>query len=172
MPNLRFSVSHTTRLRRPGEEDGKNYYFVSPETFQDYIDKGLMAEWTEIYGNRYGTAQQTIRQAFESGCDVLFDIDERGGRQLSESYPDAVTILILPPSLAVLRQRLMGRGTESEESLRTRLQRVREEIKLMGWYAYVIVNDSFEEAVSRLTAIIAAERCRHDRSPVEALLHE
>jgi guanylate kinase len=170
LQGLRFSISHTTRPLRTGEEQGKNYYFVSPAEFDALLQQGRIAEWTEIYGNRYGTAKETIEQAHAQGYDLLFDIDERGGRQLSDAYGDVATILVLPPSLAELRRRLTERGTEDEPSLQRRLMRALEEIKRMGWYTYVIVNDRFEDAVGQLMAIIIAERCRHNRASIEGLL--
>lgn len=172
LENIRFSVSHTTRAIRPGEEHGKNYYFVSPAEFDALLQKGRIAEWTEIYGNRYGTAKETIEQAHAQGYDLLFDIDERGGRQLSHAYGDVATILVLPPSLAELRRRLTERGTEDEPSLQRRLMRAKEEMANMGWYSYVIINDNFENAVGQLMAIITAERCRHNHGIIEGLLHE
>ena len=123
MTNLAFSISHTTRPPRSGEVDGKNYFFVSPQQFQEDLDNGRMAEWTEIYGNRYGTARQTIEDLFARGCDILFDIDEPGARQLKQAYPSVITVLVLPPSLPVLRQRLIERGTEEGAALERRLKR-------------------------------------------------
>jgi guanylate kinase len=171
VPDLCFSVSHTTRACRPGEQHGRNYYFVSPDEFKASIAAGTMAEWTEIYGNCYGTASQTIQNAFDKGFDILFDIDERGGQQLSRAYPDVVTILVLPPSLDVLKKRLVDRGTEDAASLSSRLHQAQEEIKRMSWYGYVIVNDGFDEAVAELKSIIIAERCRHNHGILEGLLH-
>ena len=170
--NLRFSISHTTRDPRPGEAHGKNYFFVSHEEFRDYVAQNKIAEWTEIYGNCYGTAKETIQAAGDQGFDLLFDIDERGGRQLSEAYPEVVTILILPPSMEALKNRLIARGTESPDSLRTRLQRAKEEIERMRWYRYVIVNDTIDAAAAQLKSIIIAERTRHDHSRIEVLLNE
>lgn len=173
LEGLRFSVSHTTRALRPGEEQGKNYHYVLPEEFDAMLKQGSIAEWTEIYGNRYGTARQTIEQAFAEGFDLLFDIDERGGRQLADAYGSVVaTILILPPSLKELRRRLTERGTEDEASLKRRLNRAKQEMSSMGWYNYVIVNDSFEQAVGQLMAIITAERSRHNHSIIESLINE
>ncbi|MBN2107340.1 MAG: guanylate kinase [Deltaproteobacteria bacterium] len=169
---IRFSVSHTTRPVRSGEEHGKNYFFVSPAEFEALLQQNKIAEWTEIYGNRYGTAKQTIAEAFAGGYDLLFDIDERGGRQLTDTYDDVATILVVPPSLAELRRRLSGRGTEDEHSLRRRLMRAKEEMAQMRWYKYIIVNDRFEDAVEQLMAIITAERCRRDHGIVEELLNE
>ena len=137
LQGIRFSVSHTTRPIRPGEEHGKNYFFVSPAEFESMLQQSKIAEWTEIYGNRYGTARQTIAEASAGGYDLLFDIDERGGRQLTDTYDDVVTILVLPPSLAELRRRLRGRGTEDEASLRRRLTRAKEEMAQMRWYTYI-----------------------------------
>ncbi len=99
LPNLSFSVSHTTREPRDGEKQGEDYYFVNEETFKAHVKDGKIAEWTEIYGNLYGTAKETIEKEFDRGIDLIFDIDERGGRQLSEAFPDVVTVLILPPSM-------------------------------------------------------------------------
>lgn len=169
---IRFSVSHTTRPMRNGEKYGKNYFFVSPSEFETMLRQNKIAEWTEIYGNRYGTAKQTITEAFAGGYDLLFDIDERGGRQLTDTYDDVVTILVLPPSLAELRRRLSGRGTEDEQSLRRRLMRAKEEMSQMRWYKYIIVNDRFEDAVGQLMAIIAVERSRHGHGIIEELLNE
>lgn len=170
--HLRFSVSHTTRPPRPGEQHGTHYYFVSREAFQEMVALNRMAEWTDIYGNLYGTARQTIEQAFAEGDDLLFDIDGRGGRQLAAVYPDVVTILVLPPSLDHLRRRLIGRGTETEHSIKLRLEQARDEIRQMAWYSYVIVNDVFEQALEELVSIIRAERCRHRKDFITHLLQD
>lgn len=173
LAGIRFSVSHTTRAMRPGEAHGINYYYVSAGEFDAMQRRGSIAEWTEIYGNRYGTARRTIEEACAEGSDLLFDIDERGGRQLTDAYNDAVaTILVLPPSLEELRRRLISRGTEDEASLQHRLTRAQQEIAAMRWYTYVLINDDFETAVQELTAIITAERRRRDHGIVERLLHE
>ena len=170
LPNLSFSVSHTTREPRDGEKQGEDYYFVNEETFKAHVKDGKIAEWTEIYGNLYGTAKETIEKEFDRGIDLIFDIDERGGRQLSEAFPDVVTVLILPPSMEILKKRLIDRGTNKEEDIVRRLKQAEEEIKGMLWYSYVIVNDEVGKAVSKLKAIITAERCRHDHSLIERLL--
>jgi len=168
--HIRFSVSHTTRPARQGEKHGKDYYFVSHEKFKELLSLNSMAEWAEIYGNCYGTARQTIEQAFAEGYDLLFDIDGQGGRQLAAAYPDVVTILVLPPSLDILKQRLVSRGTEDERSLRKRLEQARNEIRQMSWYSYVIINDVFEEAAAELASIILAERCRHRQNFLKTLV--
>lgn len=170
MSDLAFSISHTTRPPRSNEVNGKNYFFVSPQQFQDDLDKGRMAEWTEIYGNRYGTARTTIEDLFARGCDILFDIDEPGARQLKLAYPSVITVLVLPPSLPVLRQRLIERGTEQGAALERRLKRAAEEIEAMRWYDFVVINDTIAAAADQLQAIIISERCRRNRNSIEELL--
>jgi guanylate kinase len=170
MSDLAFSISHTTRPPRSNEVNGKNYFFVSPQQFQDDLDKGRMAEWTEIYGNRYGTARKTIEDLFARGSDILFDIDEPGARQLKQAYPSVITVLVLPPSLPVLRQRLIERGTEQGAALERRLKRAAEEIEAMRWYDFVVINDTIAAAVDQLQAIIISERCRRNRNSIEELL--
>jgi len=170
MTDIAFSVSHTTRPPRAGEINGKNYFYISPQEFQEALDQNKMAEWTEIYGNRYGTSRQTIEAMFARGCDVLFDIDEPGARQLKQAYPSVITVLVLPPSLPVLRQRLIDRGTEEGQALEGRLQRAREEIEAMRWYDYVVINDTIAEASDQLRAVIISERCRRNRQSIEDML--
>ena len=170
LPNLSFSVSHTTREPRGDEKHGEDYYFVKEETFKANLKEGKIAEWTKIYGNFYGTAKKTIEKEFDKGIDLIFDIDERGGRQLSEAFSDVVTVLILPPSMGILKKRLNDRGTNKKEDIARRLKQAEEEIKSMSWYSYVIVNDEVEKAVSELKAIIIAERCRHAHGLIEGLL--
>ncbi len=170
IPNLAFSISHTTRSPRAGETNGKNYFYISQQEFQEALDQKKMAEWTEIYGNRYGTSRQTIDDMFARNCDVLFDIDEPGARQLKQAYPSVITVLVLPPSLPVLRQRLIDRGTEEGQALEGRLQRAREEIEAMRWYDYVVINDTIAEASDQLRAVIISERCRHNRQSIEDML--
>lgn len=170
MSDLAFSVSNTTRAPRSGEVNGENYFFVSPQQFQEDLENGRMAEWTEIYGNRYGTSRQTIEDLFARGCDILFDIDEPGARQLKQAYPSVITVLVLPPSMQVLRKRLIERGTEEGDALERRLKRARKEIKAMRWYDYVVINDTISEAADQLQAVITSERCRRNRHSIEDLL--
>lgn len=169
--NLGFSISHTTRAPRLGEKQGQNYHFVSHKTFREYVAGNEMAEWTEIYGNCYGTAKETIQKEFEKGRDILFDIDERGARQLLKAYPALVTVLVLPPSLDALKKRLADRATDDEQTIRKRLKKAREEINNMSWYKYVVVNDDFDEALSDLKAVITAERCKNSHGFIEVLLN-
>lgn len=172
VPHLSLSVSHTTRTPRKGEVEGNSYYFISTAMFQEYVREGAMAEWTELYGNCYGTAHDTIRRAMSSGHDLLFDIDERGARQLSKAYRHVVTILVLPPSLNDLQQRLLDRGTEDEASVNRRLERARQEVRNMLWYEYLVVNSRFQDAVDQLKAIVSAERCKRGHEPLQEFVRE
>lgn len=170
--NLRFSVSHTTRAPRAGEVSGRNYHFIDRPEFERRVAGGRMAEWAEIYGNLYGTAVDTIRAHAAAGQDILFDIDERGARQLQAAFPGVVTMLVLPPSMEVLRQRLIDRKTDTVEAINGRLARAEAEIRAMAWYGYVIVNDRFETALDHLASIVAAERCRGVEPTIARLLDE
>lgn len=157
--DLDYSVSTTTRPRRPGEEDGKDYDFVDEATFDRLVSQNAFAEHAVVHGHRYGTRRDRIETAIAAGRDVLLDIDVQGARKIREAFPrDAVLIFIRPPSLKVLEARLRGRNTESEEVLRKRLARARLELAEMSWYDHVVVNDDLESALDALCKIIAAER--------------
>ena len=162
-PNLLFSVSHTTRPKRPGDKDGRDYYFVSPEEFQGMIERGDFAEWAEIYGHRYGTSKRIIEKARAEGRDLILDIDGQGAWQLRQKNIPGVFIFILPPSLAELKRRLLKRKSEAKEALQERLKKAREEIIQARWYDYLIENDRLKEAGERLRAIILAEHCRREK---------
>lgn len=160
-----FSVSHTTRLPRTGELEGKDYYFVSDITFDAMRDQNGFWEWAEVHGNLYGTSKAAIDNLIKEGKDVILDIDVQGARQIREKIgKEAVFIFIAPPSLEVLQQRLTNRGTDAESVIKTRLQNARQEMADLGQYDYVIVNDVVENAVEVLRAIIIAERSRKRRS--------
>ena len=162
-PWLAFSVSHTTRPPRPGEEDGVQYRFVDDPAFDRMVEAGEFAEWAHVHSRRYGTSRGEIARRFGQGLDVLFDIDPQGGVQLMDAYPDAVTIFVLPPSMEELERRLRGRGTEAEDQVAVRLGNAREEIGYADRYDYVIVNDDLSRAVAAFEHIIAAERLRSTR---------
>ena len=164
IPNLSQSISFATRAKRIGESEGVDYHFVEAETFRTMIGEGAFAEWAEVHGNLYGTALATLTEAAAAGQDLLLDIDCQGAAQLKDSCAHGVFIFILPPDYATLDQRLRGRGTDSEEVIQQRLANARQEIKEAVWYDYLIVNDDFYAAVSKLQAIITAERCRTRRS--------
>jgi guanylate kinase len=161
LPGLSFSVSHTTRQSRPGEVNGRDYHFVSLDQFQSIRDRqpsGFL-EWAEVHGNCYGTSRQEVDSRLAVGNDVILDIDVQGAKQV-RCNAAPVTVFIAPPSLAELERRLRGRGTESEESLRRRLNNAEKEMQAADAYTYLIVNDRLEQAVLELKSVIIAERCR------------
>jgi guanylate kinase len=158
VPDLHFSISYTARPARQHEVNGVDYHFVSLEEFQKMIDSGQMLEWTEIYGNFYGTSKASVEEYRSKGTDIIFDIDYVGARRIKEAYPDSVTIFILPPSRDELKERLTQRGTDTEAVIKRRLEKSSEEMKESNWYHYRIVNDEFEKAVAQLKDIITAER--------------
>jgi guanylate kinase len=161
-PDVRFSVSTTTRPPRPGEVDGRDYRFVSKEEFRERIDRGEFIEWVENYGQLYGTSKETMDAFLERGHDLILDIEPRGAEAIREHYPRGVFILILPPSLAELKSRLAKRGESAavmERRLRTALGEIREAL----WYDYVIFNERLGEAVDQFRAVYIAEKCRRDR---------
>lgn len=161
-PELRFSVSSTTRPPRPGEVDGKDYFFLSPEEFRERIDRGEFVEWVENYGQLYGTARNTMDAFLAQGHDLILDIEPRGAKAIREVYPRAVFILVLPPSLDELKSRLAKRG-ESAEVMERRLRTALDEIRAALWYDYVVFNDRLDEAVDRFRAVYLAEKCRRGR---------
>ncbi|MDH3201925.1 MAG: guanylate kinase [Myxococcales bacterium] len=172
-PELRFSVSHTTRRPRANEVDGQDYHFVDKQTFQQLVDDGSFAEWAQVHGNLYGTSVTEIDRAQSDGKHgVLFDVDYQGARQIKEKFPEAVGVFILPPSMDELRRRLDSRGSDDEESRRRRFQKAREEIEHYPFFDYMIVNDELQQALAELRGIVLAEGCRQWRvaARAEALL--
>lgn len=166
-PSLRFSVSATTRAPRPGEEDGREYYFRSRAAFEKMVAEGEMLEHAEVFGNFYGSPKAPVEAAMEAGRDTLFDIDWQGGQQVRRSAlaKDVVSIFILPPSIAALESRLRGRGQDSEEVIAGRMAKSRDEISHWGEYDYVIINRDLDAAEDELKTILRAERARADRQP-------
>jgi guanylate kinase len=163
VPELAYSVSTTTRPPRPGEQDGVDFWFVSPEEFDRLRRQGEFAEWAEVHGNLYGTRASTLEAALSRGQDVLLDIDTQGAAQLRRRYPEAVLVFIVAPSLRELEQRLRERASDAEAEIARRLARARQEIALWRTYDYLVVNRDVKEAVDQLTAIIIAERARTSR---------
>lgn len=159
-PELRHSVSFTTRQPRPGEVDGRDYFFVSREEFLRMVADDGFAEWAEVHGNLYGTSIATLRESREAGVDILLDIDCQGAAQLKEKQVEGVNIFILPPSYRELRHRLEGRNADSPETIEMRIANAAGEIREAHWYDYIVVNDIFSRAVEDLKAIIVAERHR------------
>ena len=161
---LTFSVSHTTRPIRDGEKDGVNYHYVDEGTFDSMVERGAFAEWAHVHKRRYGTSLREVERIHEAGQDVLLDIDPQGGVQLMETYPDAVTIFMVPPSMVELERRLRGRGTEDEDQISTRLGVAREEIGYAARYDYLVVNDVVDRAADAIAAILQTERNRTSRN--------
>ena len=164
-PTIAFSVSATTRAPRPGEEDGREYVFRSPEAFRAMVANGEMLEHAEVFGNLYGSPAAPIEAALTSGRDVLFDIDWQGGQQVRNSAlsKDVVSIFVLPPSIAALRERLEKRGQDSAETIAGRMARSRSEISHWAEYDYVLLNDDLDRCAAECRAIVTAERLRRDR---------
>ena len=160
---LEFSISHTTRPRRSEERDGADYHFVAAPEFERLKAAGEFAEWAQVGAHLYGTSAAKLREAVARGNDVLLDVDTQGAASIRRLIADAVLIFILPPSPAVLRARLLGRGSETPETLRRRLDLAAGEIARASLYDYLIVNDDLEKAYDRLRAVVLAARCARRR---------
>ncbi|RSZ63547.1 guanylate kinase [Corynebacterium hylobatis] len=153
---LYFSVSMTTRAPRPGEVDGVDYFFVTPDQFQENIDRGLMLEWADIHGGiqRSGTPAAPVQEALSEGRPVLIEVDMEGARNVKSMMPEAETVFLAPPSWEVLVERLTGRGTEPEDVIARRLETAREELTCQDWFDHVVVNDQVDDAVSAISGIL------------------
>ncbi len=162
LPNLRFSVSYTTRSPRANEHDAEDYHFVSHSRFQEMVEEGGFLEWAEVLGNRYGTAKINLPALEAEGVDLILDIDTQGAKKVMEKIVHTVLIYLLPPSLRALQERLVRRGLDSPEMIRFRLSNAQKDIQQAHGYHYLIVNDRMEDAVEQLKAIILAERCRRE----------
>ncbi|MEK7798154.1 MAG: guanylate kinase, partial [Nitrospirota bacterium] len=160
LPDVRYSVSCTTRKPRPGEVESRHYHFVDEAMFRGMIKEGAFLEWAEVYGNLYGTPRAPIREWIAQGIDVLLDIDTQGALQIRRHEPEAVSIYILPPSLEVLRRRLEDRKGDSPDEIARRLKKAKDEVKHYHDYMYVIINDDFKFSARQLEAIVLAERTR------------
>jgi guanylate kinase len=166
-PQLRFSVSLTTRPPRPSEADGRDYHFISEDEFRDRIRRGDLIEWAENYGQLYGTSREDMQAALREGHDLLLDVDTRGARALKKVLPGGIFVFVVPPSIEVLERRLRSRGSETEETIRRRFDNALAEIREIVWYDYVVMNDELDAAIDRLRAIYVAELCRRERMMVK-----
>ena len=162
--SIEYSVSATTRAPRTGECDGQDYHFLDEAEFKQRVEAGGFAEWATVHGHLYGTLHDALDRAIGSGKDVVLEIDVQGMRNVRRSRPDAVTVFILPPSLAVLEQRLRDRGTNDEADIALRIANARGEMAAANEYDYAVVNDRLEDAIADMTAIIRAERLRNRRA--------
>ena len=152
---LEFSVSATTRQVRNGEQEGRDYFFLTKEEFRRRIEAGDFVEWEEIYGNYYGTLRQEVDRALESGQHILFDIDVKGGLSIRNRYPESLLIFIRPPSLQVLRERLRDRKTENDDAVSLRMERVPLEMQLGVGFDYQVVNDDLPRAIAEVNAVVS-----------------
>ena len=163
-----LSVSHTTRSSRPGEIDGTHYFFVDEDAFECLVNREAFLEHARVFDHLYGTGREAVERQLAEGFDVLLDIDWQGARQVRESFPAARSIFILPPSMEALRQRLVGRGQDSEDVIERRMNAARAEISHAGEFDFLIVNDDFEEAVADLHAIVRQGHPLRDRRKVKS----
>ena len=162
--DLKLSISATTRQPRSGEIEGKNYFFKSEEEFEKMIENDSFLEWAKVYGHYYGTPKDFVLKNLDEGNDVVLEIDIQGALKIKEKFPEGIFIFILPPSMEELKNRIKKRGTETEEEIIKRFKSAYEELNYVSRYNYVVINDSVEEAVEKIKAIIIAEKCRVDRN--------
>lgn len=161
--DLRYSISMTTRNPREGEVDGVDYFFKSREEFESLIEQGQLIEHAEYVGNYYGTPRQYVEETLNQGKDVFLEIEVQGALKVRENFPQGVFIFLIPPSLEELKDRIVNRGTETEEKVKNRLLAAKEEIDMMDAYDYVVVNDEIDHAVQKVQSIVSSEHCKRER---------
>jgi len=169
-PAIFYSISATTREKRVGEVDGVHYYFMERSKFEKMIADDEFLEWADVYGNYYGTPKKPVFEALARGQDVILEIDIKGARQVKKSYPEGVFVFILPPSIAILEERLRKRGTDREEIIAKRMAMARDEIANCEWYDYLILNDELDAAVNNLEAVFIAEKLKPKRVNYKILI--
>jgi guanylate kinase len=163
---IKMSVSATTRAPRPNEIDGSDYFFVTPEAFEKYVQDGEFLEHATVFGNRYGTPKKPVFDALEAGFDVLFDIDWQGTQQLrQETYDDLVSVFVVPPSMAELERRLRARAQDDEDVVQKRMAKASNELSHWAEYDYLLMNDDIQLALAKLEEILRVERSRRHRQP-------
>jgi len=163
IPGLWHSISCTTRKPRPGEEHGREYFFMEEATFQQMIDRHEFVEWARVYGHLYGTPRKSVADELDQGIDVLLEIDVQGALQVKKKFDYSVSIFILPPSMAALRTRLQTRASDAPEEIRRRLEKVKEEVRNYREYTYIVRNDDLARSLRELEHIFLAERSRTAR---------
>ncbi|GEN86554.1 guanylate kinase [Oceanobacillus sp. FSL W8-0428] len=161
--DLQYSISMTTRDKRTGEVDGVDYFYKSREEFEKLIEEGELLEYAQYVNNYYGTPRQYVEETIEKGFDVFLEIEVQGAMQVKKNFPQGVFIFLFPPSLEELKNRIVNRGTESQELVLNRLKEARNEIEMMDAYDYVVVNDKVETAVDKVKAIIKSEHLKRER---------
>lgn len=160
---MKYSTSMTTRSMREGETEGIDYFFKSKEEFEALIAAHKLLEYAQYVGNYYGTPRDYVEETLESGKDVFLEIEVQGAMQVKENFPEGVFIFLFPPSLEELKNRIINRGTETEDLVKNRLLAAKEEIEMMEAYDYVVVNDKIDAAVERVQAIVSSEHCKRER---------
>ncbi|WP_337098755.1 guanylate kinase [Paenibacillus sp. YIM B09110] len=163
MPDIVYSVSATTRQPRQGEVDGVNYFFKSKEQFQDMIARDALLEHAEYVGNYYGTPRDFVERTLASGKDIILEIEVQGALKVKEKFPQGIFVFLMPPSMEELKQRITGRGTESQDTINHRMNVAVEEMNLLRHYDYAVVNDQIDSACHRIQSIVVAEHCRSER---------
>ncbi|XWL03356.1 guanylate kinase [Macrococcoides goetzii] len=161
--DFEYSISMTTRAQRVGEVDGVDYFFKSREEFEALIKEDAFIEYAEYVGNYYGTPVQYVRDTMDAGKDVFLEIEVQGARQVRKKFPEALFIFLAPPTLEHLEQRLIGRGTESQEVIQNRINEARKEVEMMNLYDYVVINDEVMEAKQKVQTIVEAEHLKRER---------
>ncbi|MBM7678345.1 guanylate kinase [Gracilibacillus alcaliphilus] len=161
--NLKYSISMTTRAMRAGEKEGIDYFYRTREQFEEMIQQGKMLEYAEYVGNYYGTPREYVEETIEQGHDVFLEIEVQGAMQVKKNFPQGVFIFLIPPSLEELKNRIVDRGTETEDLITNRLIEARNEIEMMDYYDYVVVNDNVDTAVKKVQAIVQSEHCKRER---------
>ncbi|MGD9474234.1 MAG: guanylate kinase [Eubacteriaceae bacterium] len=162
-PDLRLSISETTRQPRNGEKHGRDYFFLTKTEFEERIKKGQYLEYASVYENYYGTPKDYVENLLESGYDVILEIDIQGAAKVRTGYKEGIYIFIVPPSMKELKRRIEERGTESKEQMEMRLSCASEEIKNADDYSYIVINDDLNVAANKVQSIITAEKCRTER---------
>jgi guanylate kinase len=161
--DLKYSISMTTREKRPGEIDGIDYFYKTNEEFEKLIQEDKLLEYAKFVNNYYGTPKEYVEETLAKGHDVFLEIEVQGAMQVKKNFPEGVFIFLFPPSLEELKNRIVNRGTETEELILNRLKEARNEIEMMDAYDYVVVNDDVEKAVSKIQSIIQSEHCKRER---------
>ncbi|MGA9110482.1 MAG: guanylate kinase [Smithella sp.] len=162
-PEIKFSVSYTSRPPRPNEVNGKDYHFISRKEFKDRIDQGEFVEWVENYGHLYGSSRNVMKEFIQDGRDLLLDIEPRGAKKIKQEFKGGIYVFVLPPSRSELLKRLEKRGHETDEVIQKRFRQAENELKEISWYDYVIFNEDLETAVNQLISIYIAEKCKRSR---------
>ena len=172
-PGLAYSISHTSRAPRGGEQDGVHYHFVDQGTFRRMIEEGAFAEWARVYDDYYGTSYVSIENQVDQGGEVIMDLDPQGARNIKKAYQESILIFILPPSYGELEKRLRARATDEENVIQSRLHKARQELKECVHYDYLIFNEDLDRAVAETEAVITANRCKRAcrLSEVERVFH-